>query len=106
MQPRPFSDEHTPNRSGSGAIARRTIGGALPYAARVPRSVCLFRKPAATATIRRTLNQVYIRSPPTSTQRPWCEADPARRPRPLGAFACLLNRTVFAQVSPAARPPR
>jgi pimeloyl-ACP methyl ester carboxylesterase len=53
----PFSDEQAPPR-GWGAIARRTIGGALLGSPVLQR--LLFENLRRPATIRRTLNQVYI----------------------------------------------
>ncbi len=53
----PFSDEQAPPK-GWGAIARRTIGGALLKSPVLQR--LLFENLRRPATIRRTLNQVYI----------------------------------------------
>ncbi len=53
----PFSDEQAPPR-GWGAIARQTIGGALLRSPVLQR--LLFENLRRPATIRRTLNQVYV----------------------------------------------
>jgi pimeloyl-ACP methyl ester carboxylesterase len=53
----PFSDEQAPPK-GWGAIARQTIGGALLKSPVLQR--LLFENLRRPATIRRTLNQVYI----------------------------------------------
>ncbi len=54
----PFSDEQRSSPTGWAAIARRTIGSALLRSAVVQR--LLFENLRRPATIRRTLNQVYI----------------------------------------------
>ena len=83
----PFSDEQAPPK-GWGAIARQTIGGALlksPVLQRI-----LFENLRRPATIRRTLNQVYIDK--TNVDDALVEAIrlPSRDPGAFGVF-----RTVF-----------
>jgi len=83
----PFSDEQTPPK-GWGKIARETIGGALfksPVLQRI-----LFENLRRPATIRRTLNQVYIDK--TNVDDALVEAIrlPSRDPGAFGVF-----RTVF-----------
>ena len=83
----PFSDEQAPPR-GWGAIARRTIGSALLKSPVLQR--LLFENLRRPATIRRTLNQVYIDK--TNVDEELVEA--IRRPsRDPGAFGVF--RTVF-----------
>ncbi len=83
----PFSDEQEPPR-GWGAIARRTIGAALLRSPVLQR--LLFENLRRPATIRRTLNQVYIDR--TNVDEALVEA--IRRPSlDPGAFGVF--RTVF-----------
>nr|MCH9714372.1 alpha/beta fold hydrolase [Cyanobacteriota bacterium] len=83
----PFSDEQAPPK-GWGAIARRTIGGALLKSPVLQR--LLFENLRRPATIRRTLNQVYIDR--TNVDDALVEA--IRRPSlDPGAFGVF--RTVF-----------
>jgi pimeloyl-ACP methyl ester carboxylesterase len=83
----PFSDEQAPPR-GWGAIARQTIGGALLRSPLLQR--LLFENLRRPATIRRTLNQVYIDR--TNVDEELVEA--IRRPSlDPGAFGVF--RTVF-----------
>ncbi len=83
----PFSDEQAPPK-GWGAIARQTIGGALLKSPVLQR--LLFENLRRPATIRRTLNQVYIDK--TNVDEELVEA--IRRPSlDPGAFGVF--RTVF-----------
>lgn len=83
----PFSDEQAPPK-GWGAIARQTIGGALLKSPVLQR--LLFENLRRPATIRRTLNQVYIDR--TNVDEALVEA--IRRPSlDPGAFGVF--RTVF-----------
>ena len=83
----PFSDEQTPPR-GWGAIARQTVGGALLKSPVLQR--LLFENLRRPATIRRTLNQVYLDR--TNVDEALVEA--IRRPSlDPGAFGVF--RTVF-----------
>ena len=83
----PFSDEQSEPR-GWGAIARRTIGGALLRSPVLQR--LLFENLRRPTTIRRTLHQVYIDK--TNVDEALVEA--IRRPsRDPGAFGVF--RTVF-----------
>ena len=83
----PFSDEPTPS-GGWGAIARRSIGGALLKSPVLQR--LLFENLRRPATIRRTLNQVYIDR--TNVDEELVES--IRRPSlDPGAFGVV--RTVF-----------
>ncbi len=83
----PFSDEQAPPR-GWGAIARQTIGGALLKSPVLQR--LLFENLRRPATIRRTLNQVYVDR--TNVDEALVEA--IRRPSlDPGAFGVF--RTVF-----------
>jgi len=83
----PFSDEQEPPR-GWGAIARRTIGAALLRSPVLQR--LLFENMRRPATVRRTLNQVYIDR--TNVDDALVEAilRPSRDPGAFGVF-----RTVF-----------
>jgi pimeloyl-ACP methyl ester carboxylesterase len=83
----PFSDEQAPPR-GWGAIARRTIGAALLRSPVLQR--LLFENMRRPATVRRTLNQVYIDR--TNVDDALVEAilRPSRDPGAFGVF-----RTVF-----------
>jgi pimeloyl-ACP methyl ester carboxylesterase len=83
----PFSDEQAPPK-GWGAIARQTIGGALLKSPVLQR--LLFENLRLPATIRRTLNQVYVDK--TNVDEALVEA--IRRPSlDPGAFGVF--RTVF-----------
>jgi pimeloyl-ACP methyl ester carboxylesterase len=83
----PFSDEQAPPK-GWGAIARQTIGGALLKSPVLQR--LLFENLRRPATIRRTLNQVYVDK--TNVDEALVEA--IRRPSlDPGAFGVF--RTVF-----------
>jgi pimeloyl-ACP methyl ester carboxylesterase len=83
----PFSDEQTPPK-GWGAITRQTIGGALLKSPVLQR--LLFENLRRPATIRRTLNQVYVDR--TNVDDALVEA--IRRPSlDPGAFGVF--RTVF-----------
>ncbi len=83
----PFSDEQEPPK-GWGAIARRTIGAALLRSPVLQR--LLFENMRRPATVRRTLNQVYIDR--TNVDDALVEAilRPSRDPGAFGVF-----RTVF-----------
>lgn len=83
----PFSDEQQPPR-GWGAIARQTIGSALLRSPVLQR--LLFENMRRPATVRRTLNQVYIDR--TNVDDALVEAilRPSRDPGAFGVF-----RTVF-----------
>ncbi|MEA5392838.1 alpha/beta fold hydrolase [Cyanobium gracile UHCC 0139] len=83
----PFSDEQAPPQ-GWGAIARRTIGAALLRSPVLQR--LLFENMRRPATVRRTLNQVYIDR--TNVDDALVEAilRPSRDPGAFGVF-----RTVF-----------
>jgi pimeloyl-ACP methyl ester carboxylesterase len=83
----PFSDEQEPPR-GWGAIARRTVGAALLRSPVLQR--LLFENLRRPATVRRTLNQVYIDR--TNVDDALVEAilRPSRDPGAFGVF-----RTVF-----------
>ncbi len=83
----PFSDEQAPPQ-GWGAIARRTIGTALLRSPVLQR--LLFENMRRPATVRRTLNQVYIDR--TNVDDALVEAilRPSRDPGAFGVF-----RTVF-----------
>lgn len=83
----PFSDEQAPPL-GWGAIARRTIGAALLRSPVLQR--LLFENMRRPATVRRTLNQVYIDR--TNVDDALVEAilRPSRDPGAFGVF-----RTVF-----------
>jgi pimeloyl-ACP methyl ester carboxylesterase len=83
----PFSDEQEPPR-GWGAIARRSIGAALLRSPLLQR--LLFENLRRPATVRRTLNQVYIDR--TNVDEELVEAilRPSRDPGAFGVF-----RTVF-----------
>jgi pimeloyl-ACP methyl ester carboxylesterase len=83
----PFSDEQAPPK-GWGAIARQTIGGALLKSPVLQR--LLFENLRRPATIRRTLNQVYIDK--TNVDDALVEA--IRRPS-LDSGAFGVFRTVF-----------
>lgn len=83
----PFSDEQAPPK-GWGAIARQTIGGALLKSPVLQR--LLFENLRRPATIRRTLNQVYIDK--TNVDEALVEA--IRRPS-LDSGAFGVFRTVF-----------
>jgi pimeloyl-ACP methyl ester carboxylesterase len=83
----PFSDEQAPPR-GWGAIARQTIGAALLRSPVLQR--LLFENMRRPATVRRTLNQVYVDR--TNVDDDLVEAilQPSRDPGAFGVF-----RTVF-----------
>lgn len=83
----PFSDEQAPPQ-GWGAIARRTIGGALLRSPVLQR--LLFENLRRRSTIRRTLHQVYIDR--TNVDEALVESilRPSRDPGAFGVF-----RTVF-----------
>ena len=83
----PFSDEQVPPK-GWGAITRQTIGGALLRSPVLQR--LLFENMRRPATIRRTLNQVYVDR--TNVDDALVEA--IRRPS-LDAGAFGVFRTVF-----------
>ncbi len=83
----PFSDEQAPP-TGWGAIARRTIGGALLRSPVLQRLI--FENLRRPATVRRTLRQVYI--DPTNVDEELVQSilAPSRDPGAFGVF-----RTVF-----------
>jgi pimeloyl-ACP methyl ester carboxylesterase len=83
----PFSDEQEPPQ-GWGAIARRTIGAALLRSPVLQR--LLFENLRRPATVRRTLNQVYIDRTNVDDELVEAILRPSRDP---GAFAVF--RTVF-----------
>jgi pimeloyl-ACP methyl ester carboxylesterase len=83
----PFSEEQAPP-TGWGAIARRTIGGALLRSPVLQRLI--FENLRRPATVRRTLRQVYI--DPTNVDEELVQSilRPSRDPGAFGVF-----RTVF-----------
>jgi pimeloyl-ACP methyl ester carboxylesterase len=83
----PFSDEQAPPR-GWGAIARRTIGAALLRSPVLQR--LLFENMRRPATVRRTLNQVYIDRTNVDDELVEAILRPSRDPGAFGVF-----RTVF-----------
>ena len=83
----PFREEQQPP-SGWGAIARRTIGGALLKSPVLQR--LLFENLRRPATIRRTLNQVYVDRTNVDEELVQAILAPARDPGAFGVF-----RTVF-----------
>ncbi|WP_216920333.1 alpha/beta fold hydrolase [Synechococcus sp. CCAP 1479/9] len=83
----PFSDEQEPPR-GWGAIARRTIGAALLRSPVLQR--LLFENMRRPATVRRTLNQVYIDRTNVDDELVEAILRPSRDPGAFGVF-----RTVF-----------
>ena len=83
----PFSDEPTPS-GGWGAIARRSIGGALLKSPVLQR--LLFENLRRPATIRRTLNQVYIDRTNVDEELVESIRRPSLDPGAFGVF-----RTVF-----------
>jgi len=83
----PFRQEQQPP-SGWGAIARRTIGGALLKSPVLQR--LLFENLRRPATIRRTLNQVYVDRTNVDEELVQAILAPSRDPGAFGVF-----RTVF-----------
>jgi len=83
----PFSDEQAAPR-GWGAIARQTIGGALLKSPVLQR--LLFENLRRPATVRRTLNQVYIDRSNVDEELVQSILRPSRDPGAFGVF-----RTVF-----------
>jgi pimeloyl-ACP methyl ester carboxylesterase len=83
----PFREEQQPP-SGWGAIARRTIGGALLKSPVLQR--LLFENLRRPATIRRTLNQVYLDRTNVDEELVQAILAPSRDPGAFGVF-----RTVF-----------
>ena len=83
----PFSDEQAPPQ-GWGAIARATIGGALLKSPVLQR--LLFENLRRPATVRRTLNQVYIDRSNVDEELVQSILRPSRDPGAFGVF-----RTVF-----------
>ncbi|MDM7936685.1 MAG: alpha/beta fold hydrolase [Cyanobium sp. CZS 48M] len=83
----PFSDEQAPPK-GWGAIARRSIGGALLGSPVLQR--LLFENLRRPATIRRTLNQVYIDRRNVNDELVEAIRRPSLDPGAFGVF-----RTVF-----------
>ncbi len=83
----PFSDEQAPPK-GWGAIARQTIGGALLKSPVLQR--LLFENLRRPATVRRTLNQVYIDRTNVDDELVQSILRPSRDPGAFGVF-----RTVF-----------
>ena len=83
----PFSQEQAPPR-GWGAIASRTIGGALLRSPIVQRLI--FENLRRPATVRRTLNQVYIDRTNVDEELVQAILRPSRDPGAFGVF-----RTVF-----------
>ena len=83
----PFSDEQTPPQ-GWGAIARTTIAGALLKSPVLQR--LLFENLRRPATVRRTLNQVYIDRSNVDEELVQSILRPSRDPGAFGVF-----RTVF-----------
>ena len=83
----PFSDEQA-LPTGWGAIARRTIGGALLRSPVLQRLI--FENLRRPATVRRTLRQVYIDQTNVDEQLVRSILEPARDPGAFGVF-----RTVF-----------
>jgi len=83
----PFSDEQTPPQ-GWGAIARQTIGSALLKSPVLQR--LLFENLRRPATVRRTLNQVYIDRSNVDEELVQSILRPSRDPGAFGVF-----RTVF-----------
>ncbi len=83
----PFSDEQQPPQ-GWGAIARQTIGSALLRSPVLQR--LLFENMRRPATVRRTLNQVYIDRTNVDDELVEAILRPSRDPGAFGVF-----RTVF-----------
>ena len=83
----PFSDEQAPPR-GWGAIARQTIGAALLRSPVLQR--LLFENMRRPATVRRTLNQVYVDRTNVDDDLVEAIVAPSRDPGAFGVF-----RTVF-----------
>jgi len=83
----PFSDEQREPK-GWGAIARRTIGSALVQSPLLQR--LLFENLRRPATVRRTLNQVYIDRTNVNDELVASILRPSRDPGAFGVF-----RTVF-----------
>ena len=83
----PFSDEQR-EPTGWGAIARRTIGSALVQSPLLQR--LLFENLRRPATVRRTLNQVYIDRTNVNDELVASILRPSRDPGAFGVF-----RTVF-----------
>ncbi|MEB3235796.1 MAG: alpha/beta fold hydrolase [Cyanobacteriota bacterium] len=83
----PFSDEQAPPK-GWGAIARQTIAGALLKSPVLQR--LLFENLRRPATVRRTLNQVYIDRTNVDEELVQSILRPSRDPGAFGVF-----RTVF-----------
>jgi pimeloyl-ACP methyl ester carboxylesterase len=83
----PFREDQKP-ASGWGAIARRTIGGALFKSPVLQR--LLFENLRRPATIRRTLNQVYVDRTNVDEELVQAILAPSRDPGAFGVF-----RTVF-----------
>ncbi len=83
----PFSDEQAPPKTW-GAIARQTIGGALLKSPVLQR--LLFENLRRPATVRRTLNQVYIDRTNVDDELVQAILRPSRDPGAFGVF-----RTVF-----------
>ena len=83
----PFREDQKP-ASGWGAIARRTIGGALLKSPVLQR--LLFENLRRPATIRRTLNQVYVDRTNVDEELVQAILAPSRDPGAFGVF-----RTVF-----------
>jgi len=83
----PFRQDQKPP-SGWGAIARRTIGGALLKSPVLQR--LLFENMRRPATVRRTLNQVYVDRTNVDEELVQAILAPSRDPGAFGVF-----RTVF-----------
>lgn len=84
----PFSDEQAPP-SGWGAIARRTIGGALLRSPVLQRLI--FENLRRPATVRRTLRQVYIDQTNVDEELVQSILAPSRDPGAFGVFQTVFD---------------
>ena len=84
----PFSDEQAPP-TGWGAIARRTIGGALLRSPVLQRLI--FENLRRPATVRRTLRQVYIDQTNVDEELVRSILEPARDPGAFGVFQTVFD---------------
>ncbi|MFM7086108.1 MAG: alpha/beta fold hydrolase [Cyanobium sp.] len=84
----PFSDEQAPP-TGWGAIARRTIGGALLKSPVLQRLI--FENLRRPATVRRTLRQVYIDQTNVDEELVRSILAPSRDPGAFGVFQTVFD---------------
>ncbi len=84
----PFSDEQAPP-TGWGAIARRTIGGALLRSPVLQRLI--FENLRRPATVRRTLRQVYIDQTNVDEELVQSILAPSRDPGAFGVFQTVFD---------------